>query len=377
MRSFWELDHWTQYDAIIVGGGIVGISTAIEIATRHPRWRVLLLERGLIPSGASTRNAGFACFGSLSEICSDIDLMGAPQAAALVSSRLDGLSLLRKRCEGADIGYTEEGGSEIYLAHHPSTERVKEVNNLLLPIVGANAFTRRDDLIETYGLHSSVQALFFTPLEGTLHSGKLISYLWSLARTLGVDIRTGAEVVGINDSEFVTATVRANDATYTVRSNCMVIATNAMIPALVGGIKLPSIVPGRGQVLVTAPIPGLQLRGSFHYDEGYYYFRSVGNRVLLGGGRNIDFNAERTVDRTVTDEIQQALEHLLRTVIVPHNPDVAIDHRWAGTMAFTETKQPYIGFVSDHCVVAFSCNGMGIARSSTAARQAVELIAKI
>ena len=29
------------------------------------------------------------------------------------------------------------------------------------------------------------------------------------------------------------------------------------------------------------------LKGAFHYDEGYVYFRNIDNRVLLGGGRNL------------------------------------------------------------------------------------------
>ena len=36
-----------------------------------PKSKVLILERGIFPNGASTKNAGFATFGSLSEIISD------------------------------------------------------------------------------------------------------------------------------------------------------------------------------------------------------------------------------------------------------------------------------------------------------------------
>jgi gamma-glutamylputrescine oxidase len=50
--------------------------------------------------------------------------------------------------------------------------------------------------------------------------------------------------------------------------------------------------PGRGQVIITSEMEHLPFKGSFHFDEGYYYFRNVGKRVLFGGGRNLDFQTE-------------------------------------------------------------------------------------
>ncbi|MEO1217195.1 MAG: FAD-binding oxidoreductase, partial [Bacteroidota bacterium] len=74
--SFWEATSLMKYDYIIVGGGIVGLSTAAELLERNSDLRVLVLERGLFPSGASTKNAGFACFGSVSELWQDLNLIG-------------------------------------------------------------------------------------------------------------------------------------------------------------------------------------------------------------------------------------------------------------------------------------------------------------
>ncbi|MBP6510799.1 MAG: FAD-binding oxidoreductase [Candidatus Kapabacteria bacterium] len=375
MRSFWEHDSWLTYDVVIIGGGIIGINTAIECATRHPEWRVLLLERNLLPTGASTRNAGFACVGSLSEIASDIDLMGRDAAQNLVQQRLDGLTLLRERCSGLDIGYTENGGSEIFLEDHPSLSRLDEVNDLLAPIFGCAAFSQRNDLIAEYGLSSSISTLIYTPFEGTLHSGKLIASLWAMAERAGIHIRTGAEVVSIQESDStVELLVRTAHQEVSIKAGKTVIATNAMIPSLVEGSVLPEILPGRGQVIVTKPLTDLKLKGSFHADEGYYYFRSLGDRVLLGGGRNLDFEGERTTSHQTTEHIQSVLENMLRTVILPNHPDLEIEHRWAGTMAFTTTKQPYVGNVSPRCVVAFGCNGMGVAISSNVARESARML---
>ena len=46
------------------------------------------------------------------------------------------------------------------------------------------------------------------------------------------------------------------------------------------------VVPGRGQVLVTEPVAGLSLRGTFHKDGGDLYFREV-SLVPLRGTRTI------------------------------------------------------------------------------------------
>jgi glycine/D-amino acid oxidase-like deaminating enzyme len=376
MRSYWESTAWVDADVAIIGGGIIGMNTAIELATRHPEWRVVVLERGVLPSGASTRNAGFACVGSLSEIASDIDLMGPDAAASLVEQRMRGLALLAERCGGADIGYAEDGGSEIFPDHHASLGRLNEVNDLLRPLFGHDVFHERRDLIAGFALASTLHTLIHTPFEGTLHSGKLMQHLWSLARQRGVDIRTGTEVRALEaDASGVRLEVHSVRHTVGLRAARVVVATNAMIPTLLPDAALPEILPGRGQVIVTAPIANLRLRGSFHADEGYYYFRALGDRVLLGGGRNLDFDGERTTSHETTAPIQSALETMLRTVILPNVPDLSIDHRWAGTMAFTSTKQPHVGFVNPTTIVAFGCNGMGVALSSVVARQAADLIA--
>lgn len=45
-------------DVVIVGAGLVGLTAAYYLKQRRPTWRVVVLERGALPSGASTKNAG-------------------------------------------------------------------------------------------------------------------------------------------------------------------------------------------------------------------------------------------------------------------------------------------------------------------------------
>jgi gamma-glutamylputrescine oxidase len=66
--------------------------------------------------------------------------------------------------------------------------------------------------------------------------------------------------------------------------------------------------PGRGQVIITSAIERLPFKGSFHFDEGYYYFRNVGKRVLFGGGRNLDFQTESSTKFEVNNLIVNDLK---------------------------------------------------------------------
>lgn len=371
MRSFWEINAWSEADVVIVGGGLVGIQTALAAAQRQPGARVVVLERGLVPTGASTRNAGFACIGSISEVAADLDLLGMDAAVDIVRRRNDGLCRLLETVEGHDVGFVRDGGHEIFLENHPSLQRIDELNELLRPITGTTTFEQRDERVTHFGFSPKVLHLVTSSVEGTVHSGKLVSVLWGLAQRAGVMIRTGANVTSITDSHgIVELGVRSDVGDWVIRAGAVIVATNAWIPKLVPTGASSRIQPARGQILVTEPLPEMPLHGSFHYDEGYVYFRPVGNRILLGGARNLAFEEECTTSHDVTDRIQGALEALLREVIAPSHSQISIDYRWAGTMAFSPSKHPIVERITPHVTVAFGCNGMGVALSSEVATRA-------
>ena len=94
--SYWENKTWlSNIDFVIVGSGIVGLNCALELRLKHPKSKIVVLEKGLVPYGASTRNAGFACFGSLTEILSDLDSHSSLEVYELIKKRVSGLRRLR------------------------------------------------------------------------------------------------------------------------------------------------------------------------------------------------------------------------------------------------------------------------------------------
>ncbi len=108
---------------------------------------------------------------------------------------------------------------------------------------------------------------------------------------------------------------------------------------------------------------GLKLNGTFHLDQGYTYFRNVENRVLIGGGRNLNIEGETTTTAGTTAQIQSYLEDILSTIVLPNTP-YKIAQRWSGTMAFDAQQTPIIEAISPNVYAAIRCNGMGVAISS-------------
>jgi gamma-glutamylputrescine oxidase len=370
--SFWERDAMLDADFIVIGGGIIGLQTALELRERRAHDRIVLLERGLLPAGASSRNAGFACFGSLTEILSDLDTMGDSAALALVERRWRGLARLRQRLGDAAMGYEALGGFELLFdADLAALQRMDEVNDKLRPLFGQHVFA-----LDEIGLRNSrfgprVKALVNNPLEGQLHSGRLLRSLAKLAAERGIEIHTGAQVQALEENGG-SVQVRIADAHDIVFHAARVaVCTNGLTCEL---LPASGIVPARGQVLVTEAIAGLPWRGSYHLDEGFYYFRNIGERVLLGGGRNLDFAAEASTDMALTATVQAALEQLLRDTILP-GTQARIEHRWAGVMGFAADKQPIVRRLSERIALGFGCNGMGVALGAEIAAQTAALLA--
>lgn len=72
MVSVWEKEtFFAPQDIIIAGSGFVGLWSAFYLKKRNPKLKITIRDKGIIPTGASTRNAGFACFGSLTELLAD------------------------------------------------------------------------------------------------------------------------------------------------------------------------------------------------------------------------------------------------------------------------------------------------------------------
>ncbi len=375
MLSFWEKQSFLNYDYIIIGSGIVGLSCAASIIEKKKKAKVLVLERGLFPTGASTKNAGFACTGSLTEILADLKKMTENQVIGLVSERNNGLQKLRKRLGDKTIDFQPLGGYELISEKEMyALSELEKVNTLLKPLFRREVYQLKNNKIKSFGFDKNlVKALIFNQYEGQIDTGKMMKNLLQYVQERGVTVLNHTEVTAFeeqNDGVKVSVSNQLANENIKFSAQKLIICTNAFTKRFFPELD---IVAGRGQVLITEPIKNLKFKGTFHFDEGYYYFRNYENRVIFGGGRNLDFEGEDTSEIANTHLIINTLEAKLANIILPKQKfDIA--HTWAGIMAFGADKQPIIQFHSPHILLAVRMGGMGVAIGSQVGEKVSKMI---
>jgi glycine/D-amino acid oxidase-like deaminating enzyme len=368
--SYWERTSFLQnYDYTIVGAGIVGLFAAIEIKKRDGQAKVLVIERSAIPDGASTKNAGFACFGSLSEIIQHRNNTSEIEFKNLVAKRVAGLKKMREELGDFNIGFHLNGGYEVFTKKdekifNQCINSIAEYNLLLQNIFNDEVYELRDNDIEKLKFNN-VEHLIYTKHEAQIHSGKMMQTLIKKAFEYGVQILFNTELLSFENHD----TIVLNTSIGKIYTNKLLVTNNAFAKKLFSDLELK---PGRGQIIVTSEVKDLKLKGNFHYDKGFYYFRNIDNRVLIGGGRNLDFKAEETYDDGETEIVQKELRRLLSEVILP-DVNYNIEYSWSGTMAFGNDITPIVKELQKNIYCAVRCNGMGVAMGSLLAEDVVQL----
>lgn len=356
-QSIWEKDAWhNNPDLIIVGGGITGASTALFYKQKHPDHEVILVDRGVTPIGASTRNAGFTCIGSMSEHLADVDIAGMQTVINRIERRWNGLKLLRKTMGEKEIGYENTGGYEIFtntLLFEKCIEHVEEMNMRLHDRLGEK---------DVYSVieHNNYPAIY-NRLEGAIHSGKMMRALHDRIAKLGVRTFWNSNVVSAEPER-----VRFESG-LEMKAKKVALTVNGFASE----ITELDVKPCRGYIFVTHPIEDLKWRGTFHHNQGYVYFRNVGDRLLLGGARDIAIEEETTAQFGFNERIRAWLMNFADTILkLPKG--WSIDQEWSGIMGMTENKEPIIKEIKPGVFAAAGLSGMGIAIGMQVAKDLLE-----
>lgn len=367
--SYWEYKTWlSNIDYTVVGSGIVGLNCALNLKKRFPKAKILVLEKGILPQGASTKNAGFACFGSISEILADLKTHTPKEVVQLVQKRWEGIQLLCQNLGDAKINFHNYGGHELFLEsktelYEDCITNLESVNTLLQPIFGAKPFKIQKN---SFNFNAIKQNYITHTFESQLDTGKMMAELLSLVQKKGIVVLNSVAVEKYTEGN-TAVEVKTNQ--FSFKTKKLFIATNGFAQQFLNeGVK-----PARAQILITQPIEGLKIKGTFHIDEGYYYFRNIGNRMLLGGGRNLDKKGEETTSFGETNIIQNKLEQLLQTIILP-NINFEIDKRWSGIMGVGHQKKPIVKPISNNVICGVRMGGMGIAIGSLVGKEMAEII---
>jgi hypothetical protein len=155
--SYWENNtYFNNINLTVVGAGIVGLNAAISHKKNNPKHKVLVVDQGLMPNGASTKNAGFACFGSPSELLDDLQESTENEVFSLVERRYKGLLNLRSLLGDSKLDYQNNYGFELFTeSTNPLFEECKDqlpyLNKQLSLIVGEDTYSSNTKVKLTLG----------------------------------------------------------------------------------------------------------------------------------------------------------------------------------------------------------------------------------
>ena len=362
-RSYWEKEHWlTNLDYVIVGAGLTGLQTALALRESQKKAEILVVDRAAWSQGASLKNAGFACFMNLSEHMDDLNHMSEFEALELVKNRYDGLKKLKESFGDEHIGFEQNGSHEVFTkANRPNLEKsldhLQKVNNQLHDILGLErVFTYKSSIGIREGLGAIENAY-----EGELNTGKLFQRVYSACMEQNIKIMGGLNLEGWSKGDQMELHFKEG---VDLKCETLVLCTNAFTAAFVD----EDIVPARGQVLLTEPLENSH-EGIFMYDKGDYYWRTVDQRILLGGARLKDKLGEQQFEFGGNKAVVEELKRFLFEEILGRQ--VQIDYQWSGIMGMGARghASPIIKEVEPNVFMGARLGGMGVALSAIVAEQ--------
>ena len=371
--SFWEKEAYlNDIDYSVIGAGITGYSCALTLREKYPKSKILIIERGILPTGASSKNAGFACFGSATELIDDLSHIEENKVWETLEMRWRGLKNLRTIISDTDLDLQINGSWDLITQNEEkiaseTLDKLNYLNNKTEEITGEkNIYSVDNNTKDKFGFNH-VNTSFFNRLEGQINTGKMIQKFHKVVMENNIYCLFGIEALTVNDkTDFCEIETSIGE----IKAKKVAICTNGFAKQF---LPNEDVLPARAQVIITKPIQNLNLKGTFHYQQGYYYFRNINNRILLGGGRNLNFEGETTIEFNQTEQIQNALKNLLDNVIAPGN-NYEIDYSWSGIMGVGKSKKPIIQSISSNVAIGVRMGGMGVAIGSLVGEEVASLL---
>jgi glycine/D-amino acid oxidase-like deaminating enzyme len=369
--SIWEDSIINNCDIAILGGGFLGLWSAYFLKQKNPKLNIHIYERDSIGLGASTRNAGFSCFGTVGEFVADTLISSEEEAFKSIQERYLGLQEIQKfiKSYNIDIDYENIGGYELLESEkfESVVDKIPYLNALMKEHLNLDN-TYQYSHIKNTKLHfnsNKFNHIISNPYEAGVNSAKLLMGLKHINESLGVKIFQGTEVKAIEDN---TIFLSNNYREYQVKTKKIVLALNSFVNKFINH----TITPCRGQIIWCDNLK-LNFKGTYHFDDGYYYFRTIGDdQLLIGGARNSDFETEYTQEYSKNSKIQEKLLSFVHQELKVS--DFIIKKQWQGIMGFSHNKQSIIKEVNPNIWHLHACNGMGVALTPLIAKQFSDMI---
>lgn len=364
-----ETSRLKNYDYVIVGGGIAGLSTAYWLLKKDPQLKIGIIEKNKIGAGASGKNAGFVTCGSTEHFIKLKDQFGLEKAVEIWKFAEDSCKLLQdhiieNQADQLDFKIT---GSCTVAADSERWAYYQEMAKIMRA-QGIDVFELDAPMMErSYGVTGFDGGLVYSQ-DGTIHPLKLLN---QILKKVKVHLH--------EDTEFQSLT--RTDKGYTVKTkkeeiiaSRLIITVNAYLP-LVNSKFNSLIVPGRGQILLTEPLP-LIVNGPCYLTKHLCYFRQLSTReLLIGGFRNLDAGTEKTFSDNTTEIIQKALLNFVKNHF-RFGSQAKIVRQWAGIMGYSPDGQMLIGSLPEEPNIFYiaGCSGHGMGLSFKAASTLVQAI---
>lgn len=369
--SFWINSIYKQtFDILVIGNGFTGMQVALQLKLTYPNQSIAIADQYYISKGASLRNAGFACFGSASEILDDIESSKNKQDVYdLVAMRYQGLQYLQE--DFADFDYFQGNAHEVFLEtetaqYNHCLAQLDEVNTNMKTITGLDQTytTEKQHFNHSFQTHSIVNSL-----EGHLNTGKLYHQMQQKVIANGVFWIADFKVSSVTEKSPFHITSEKQEI---LKAHKVVSCINAFTPDIISNAPMS---PARGQIMVTKPLQSNPLKGILHANKGYIYARDLGDRILIGGARDIDLKTEETYhceeNKKITSYLLDFVNHKLLK-----NEETTIDTTWSCIMGMSPDKggKPIIKEEQPGFWSCYRLGGMGVALSSVLARKVAEQV---
>lgn len=373
--SFW-LDRSTtitnrNFDVIIVGAGISGLSTAFWLNKEDPTLKIAVIERNRLGFGASGRNAGFITCGSVEHFNRMVAKHGLEEATDIWKFSEENLRLLEENIiqdKPQELQF-EKNGCFSLATHASEFVELKKVAEIMDNIKIPTKIFEQSEIENSLGVSGFMGGIQYID-DATVHPMRLLERMASKVGNL--TLLESTEVYGYEKSPSGSRFIKTDSGSF--ECAMLIYALNGY-SAQAHPYFSDKIFPTRAQILMMEKVPRF-MNGPCYANFYLDYFRQLpSGELLIGGFRQLEKATEVGYSDHLTEVIQTALHEFVCTHL-PQFKEKRISHRWAGIMGFSRDGQPMVGALPDDNQVFFlggyTGHGMGLAFNT--AKSLVDLI---
>ncbi len=360
-----SLTHDIDVDVCIIGGGLAGLTTALEIARRG--WSVAVLETRRVAWNASSRNTGFVRPGFYQRPETLVERVGVDHARELWLLSQDGVDFVRRTA--GDIGGRDLVQGEGWL-QVSKIDRASEMSDAAerLRSLGADVELWPAKLVrERVKSPHYFQAIHF-PTAFNIHPYNYALGLARLAEQAGARIFEGTPAISIDPAGVRKRVITAQGR---VRASQIVFAGNVHLGAMLPGAA-DTLIPLHTFAMVTKPF-GDTLAAALEYPGAVSDSESSGHHYRIVGGDRLMFAGRLATRPSNPDRHARWLRADLRRRFPQLGP-VDIEHAWGGAIGATVHGMPQLGQVAPGVWLASGFGGLGLNTSAMAARLITDAI---